>query len=78
MPDPTDNPALLERILPLSRFLARLLESRPEIGVALRADLHHSFGEKAMRDFLAAEAADEAALRPGLRRLRAAVMARLA
>ncbi|MCC6878335.1 MAG: bifunctional glutamine synthetase adenylyltransferase/deadenyltransferase, partial [Rhodocyclaceae bacterium] len=78
MPDPTDNPALLERIQPLSRFLARLLESRPEIGVALRADLHHSFGEKAMRDFLAAEAADEAALRPGLRRLRAAVMARLA
>ena len=33
------TPAHLEAILPLSRFLARLVESRPEIGDALRADL---------------------------------------
>ena len=77
MPDPTDNAALLERVLPLSRFLARLLDSRPQAGEALRAGLRQPFGEKAMRDFLAAEAADEAALRPGLRGLRIAVMARL-
>ena len=77
MPDPTDNAALLERVLPLSRFLARLLDSRPQAGEALRAGLRQPFGEKAMRDFLAAEAADEAALRPGLRGLRTAVMARL-
>jgi glutamate-ammonia-ligase adenylyltransferase len=70
-------PATLDDILPLSRFLARLIESRPEIGEELRAGLRQPFSAQAMRDALAAEAADEAALRPGLRRLRARVMARL-
>ncbi|GIK23827.1 MAG: glutamate-ammonia-ligase adenylyltransferase [Betaproteobacteria bacterium] len=69
-------PATLDDILPLSRFLARLIESRPEIGDALRAGLQTPWNAQAMRDYLAAEAADEAALRPGLRRLRARVMAR--
>ncbi len=77
MPSSTDNAALLERALPLSRFLARLVESRPEIGDALRDGLHAPWSAQAMRDFLADEAADEATLRPGLRRLRARVMARL-
>ena len=77
MPSSTDNAALLERALPLSRFLARLVESRPEIGDALRHGLHAPWSAQAMRDFLADEAADEATLRPGLRRLRARVMARL-
>ena len=69
--------ATLEEILPLSRFLARLLDSQPDIGEALRAELQHPWTAQAMRDFLVAEAADEAALRTGLRRLRARVMARI-
>ncbi len=77
MPRPTDNAALLGRILPLSRFLARLLDSRPDIGEELRAGLQQPWDAQAMRDFLAAGAADEAALRAGLRRLRARVMARI-
>lgn len=77
MSSPTDNPALLDRALPLSRYLTRLLESRPEIGDELRGSLQAPWTAQAMRDCLAAEAADEAALRPALRRLRARVMARL-
>jgi glutamate-ammonia-ligase adenylyltransferase len=77
MSSPTDNAALLEGILPLSRFLARLIDSRPEIGEELRAALRQPFAAQAMRAFLADEAADEAALRAGLRRLRARVMARI-
>lgn len=34
MPSPTDNAALLDRILPLSRFLGRLIDGRPDIGAA--------------------------------------------
>ena len=77
MPAPTDNTAQLDRVLPLSRFLSRLIESRPEIGEELRTSLQTPWTAQAMRDVLAAEAADEAALRPGLRRLRARVMARI-
>jgi glutamate-ammonia-ligase adenylyltransferase len=77
MTAPTDNAARLERILPLSRFLSRLIESRPDIGTALREQLDVPWSAAAMRGFLAAEAADAAALRPGLRRLRAGVMARV-
>jgi len=69
--------ATLDEILPLSRFLARLLDSQAEIGAALRAELQHPWTAQAMRDFLVAEAADEASLRTGLRRLRARVMARV-
>ncbi|MBS3916535.1 MAG: bifunctional [glutamate--ammonia ligase]-adenylyl-L-tyrosine phosphorylase/[glutamate--ammonia-ligase] adenylyltransferase [Sulfuritalea sp.] len=69
--------ATLEEILPRSRFLARLIDSRPDIGVELRANLQTPWTAQAMRDFLAAEAADETALRAGLRRLRARVMARI-
>ncbi len=71
------TPAHLEAILPLSRFLARLVESRPEIGDALRADLQTPWTAEAMRAFLAAGAANEETLRPGLRQLRARVMARV-
>ncbi len=78
MPATTDNLALLERLLPLSRFLARLVESRPEIGAALRERLHVAWTGREMRGFLAAEAADETTLHSGLRRLRAQVMARTA
>jgi len=67
----------LERILPLSRFLTRLLASRPEIGEELRRDLDQPYTAVAMRDFLAREAPDEARLKAGLRRLRARVLARL-
>ena len=77
MPAPIDNAARLDRLLPLSRFLARLIEGRPQIGEELRSDLQHPFSAQAMRDFLAAAAADEAGLKPGLRRLRARVMARI-
>ncbi|MDP1654303.1 MAG: bifunctional [glutamate--ammonia ligase]-adenylyl-L-tyrosine phosphorylase/[glutamate--ammonia-ligase] adenylyltransferase, partial [Rhodocyclaceae bacterium] len=77
MSSSTDNPALLDRILPLSRFLARLIDSRPEIGDELRDGLQTPWTAQAMRDVLAAEAADEATLRTGLRRLRARVMARI-
>jgi glutamate-ammonia-ligase adenylyltransferase len=70
-------PASLDEILPLSRFLSRLIESHPEIGEELRVSLQTPWSAQAMRDVLAAEAADEAALRAGLRRLRARVMARI-
>jgi glutamate-ammonia-ligase adenylyltransferase len=69
--------ATLEEILPQSRFLTRLIDSRPDIGEELHAGLQTPLTAQAMRDFLAAEAADEAALRTGLRRLRARVMARI-
>jgi len=78
MTSPNDNAALLGRVLPLSRFLARLVDSRPEIGEELHAMLQQPFDARAMREFLAAEAAEEATLRPGLRCLRARVMARIA
>lgn len=44
-------PATLDDILPLSRFLARLIESRPEIGDALRAGLQTPWNAPAMRDY---------------------------
>lgn len=69
--------ATLEEILPQSRFLTRLIDSQPDIGEELRTGLQAPWTAQAMRDFLAAEAADEAALRAGLRRLRARVMARI-
>jgi glutamate-ammonia-ligase adenylyltransferase len=70
-------PASLDEILPLSRFLARLIESRPEIGEELRAGLQTPWSAQSMRDFLAVEAAGETSLKAGLRRLRARVMARI-
>ncbi|MDR2240666.1 MAG: bifunctional [glutamate--ammonia ligase]-adenylyl-L-tyrosine phosphorylase/[glutamate--ammonia-ligase] adenylyltransferase [Zoogloeaceae bacterium] len=81
MPVPTDNAARLESVLPLSRFLSHLVESRPDIGAALRERLHLPWTEAEMRAFLADNmdaGAAEATLRPGLRRLRAAVLSRLA
>jgi glutamate-ammonia-ligase adenylyltransferase len=69
--------ATLEAILPQSRFLTRLIDSQPEIGDELRAGLQTPWTAQAMRDFLVAAAADETALRVGLRRLRARVMARI-
>jgi len=77
MTDPTDNAQRIERILPQSRFLARLLASRPALAEELAAALHTPFDAQAMRDALAADGATEAGLRPALRRLRARVMARL-
>ncbi len=70
--------AALDRARPLSRFLTRLLASRPEIAEELRRDLSQPFSPDAMRDFLAREAADEPRLKSGLRRLRARVLARIA
>ncbi len=67
----------LDRILPLSRFLARLLASRPEIGVELNDQLSQPYTAAAMRAFLECEAADEPRLKSGLRRLRARVLARI-
>ena len=77
MPASTDNPSRLERILPQSRFLTRLLASRPAIGEELHESLHQPFAAPAMRDALAHDAADETTLRAGLRRLRARVLARV-
>jgi glutamate-ammonia-ligase adenylyltransferase len=71
-------PPALERILPLSRFLQRLLANRPEVAAALGQALGSPFSADAMRDILAREAADEATLKAGLRRLRASVLARVA
>ncbi len=72
-------PSLPADLLDLSRFLARLLESRPAIDEELRRGaLHHPFAIEDMRASLAAGAIDEATLRPALRQLRARVLARLA
>ncbi len=78
MPPATDNAARLERVRPLSRFLARLLDSRPQLGAELRDGLHQPWTATQMRGFLAEAAAGEASLRAGLRQLRARVVARLA
>ena len=78
MPLSTDGSAVLEHILPLSRFVTRLVAARPEIGEELREGLNSPFGTQAMREFLAHEAAGENTLRPALRRLRARVFARVA
>jgi glutamate-ammonia-ligase adenylyltransferase len=72
------TPPVLEQILPLSRFLQRLLANRPEAAAALGQALGSPFSADAMREILAREAADEATLKAGLRRLRASVLARVA
>src|SRR5574340_102974 len=71
-------PVSLDDILPLSRYLQRLVSGWPDLGDDLRHARHQPYSEAAMGDWLAAQARDEDSLKAALRRLRARVFARVA
>jgi glutamate-ammonia-ligase adenylyltransferase len=68
----------IERATSLSRFLSRLLDTRPELRQEVADSLDHPFLVSQMEAWLMAQAPDETSLKPALRRLRARVMAQLA
>ncbi|MDD5296092.1 MAG: bifunctional [glutamate--ammonia ligase]-adenylyl-L-tyrosine phosphorylase/[glutamate--ammonia-ligase] adenylyltransferase [Rhodocyclaceae bacterium] len=68
----------LDRATSLSRFLSRLLDTRPELRREVSETLDRPFSAEDMRAWLAAQAPDERSLKPTLRRLRARVMAHIA
>ncbi len=72
------NESAIRHAAGLSRFLTRMLESRPWLKEALTASVGAAIDADAMRDFIAARGDDEAALRPTLRHLRTWVLCHLA
>ncbi len=70
-------PAAVHAAMPMSRYLQRTLDSRPWLAETLAASLARPLDAAAMRAFIAARGADETALRPVLRQLRAWVMCHL-
>lgn len=74
--DPTpDNLAAIDRAAQASRFLRRLLESRPALRDELAARVHAPLGAADLTAWLGPEAATEAGLQPALRQLRRRVLA---
>ncbi|SEP16004.1 bifunctional [glutamate--ammonia ligase]-adenylyl-L-tyrosine phosphorylase/[glutamate--ammonia-ligase] adenylyltransferase [Nitrosovibrio sp. Nv6] len=78
-----DHPAgaIIESILPFSRYIQRLVESEPELLAELKEGLQRPFLREEMQAFLDADcniANDEEALHSVLRSLRKRVMLRLA
>lgn len=72
-------PDLIAQTRPLSRFLGRMLDSRPWLQATLEAGLAAPLGAAAMRAFLEdAGYRDPEALRPALRKLRAWTLSHLA
>ncbi len=71
------NESALRHAAGLSRFLARMLESRPWLEEALLASTSAPLDASAMRAFIDARGADEASLRPVLRHLRTWVVCHL-
>ena len=61
----------------LSRFLQRMLDSRPWLAQRLAASIEDRIDADAMRSFIAEQGADEARLRPALRHLRTWVICHL-
>ena len=71
-------PSALERALACSRYLRRLLESRPQLRQEIADTLHAPFGLEDIRAFLARQPLTEETLKGALRRLRARVFAHVA
>ncbi len=81
MPPPSPAvavPSALERALACSRYLRRLLESRPQLREEVAATLHAPFGAERHRAFLSRQPLTDDTLKSGLRRLRARVFAHVA
>ena len=70
-------PDVIQHAAGLSRFLQRMLDSRPWLAGDLAASIDHALGADAMRTFIADKGADEARLRPTLRQLRTWVICHL-
>ncbi|MDR3087999.1 MAG: bifunctional glutamine synthetase adenylyltransferase/deadenyltransferase, partial [Azoarcus sp.] len=70
-------PEILRRAARQSRFLQRMLDSRPWLPECLADGLGGALGTEAMRAFIAARCGDEARLRATLRQLRAWVLCHL-
>jgi hypothetical protein len=62
---------VLERSLAASRYLRRLLESRPQLREEVAATLHAPFGAEDIRAFLSRQPLTDDTLKSALRRLRA-------
>ncbi|MCL1825828.1 MAG: bifunctional [glutamate--ammonia ligase]-adenylyl-L-tyrosine phosphorylase/[glutamate--ammonia-ligase] adenylyltransferase [Betaproteobacteria bacterium] len=77
---PPDLPAseIICRATRKSRFLQRMLDSRPWLSACLADGLGQTLGSDAMRAFIACRGSDEAQLRPTLRQLRTWVLCHLA
>ncbi|NMG67250.1 bifunctional [glutamate--ammonia ligase]-adenylyl-L-tyrosine phosphorylase/[glutamate--ammonia-ligase] adenylyltransferase [Azoarcus indigens] len=73
-----DTPPDFSNAAGLSRFLSRMLESRPWLAAELARSTGAPLDADAMRAFIAARGADEAALRATLRQLRTWVLCHLA
>lgn len=77
---PTESallPAAIQHAAGLSRYLARMLDSRPWLAEALAASIDAPVDAAAMQAFIAERGADEASLRPTLRQLRTWVLGHL-
>jgi len=70
-------PDVIRHAAGLSRFLQRMLDSRPWLAECLAASIDRAIGDDDMRAFIAARGADEAQLRPTLRHLRTWVICHL-
>ena len=70
-------PDVIRHAAGLSRFLQRMLDSRPWLAESLTASVDRAIGGDDMRAFIDARGADEAQLRPTLRHLRTWVICHL-
>ncbi len=70
-------PDVIRHAASLSRFLQRMLDSRPWLAESLTASVDRAIGGDDMRAFIDARGADEAQLRPTLRHLRTWVICHL-
>ncbi|MDR2261267.1 MAG: bifunctional [glutamate--ammonia ligase]-adenylyl-L-tyrosine phosphorylase/[glutamate--ammonia-ligase] adenylyltransferase [Azoarcus sp.] len=75
--DTTASAGIVNRAARQSHFLRRMLDSRPWLDECLTGGLGGAIGGEAMRAFIARQGADEANLRPVLRRLRTWVLCHL-
>ncbi len=71
-------PEIIRRATRLSRFLQRMLDSRPWLAERLADGLGQPLDRDAMRAFIARQGSDEAQLRPALRQLRTWALCHLA
>ncbi len=76
--DSAANRAAIGHARAHSRFLERLLESRPQLATELEHEVHRPLAPEAMRAALSAGPLNEEALKPSLRRLRARVFSHVA
>lgn len=70
-------PDVIRHAATLSRFLQRMLDSRPWLAASLRASIDRAVDADAMRSFIVDHGGDESHLRPSLRKLRTWVLCHL-